>query len=349
MAEIEYREDVSVSQSYRAEYLKCVNDYLAGARAASAGERAKFMLPEALMSRREEYRAEYRAMLGKPLTEYETLKNTPVKVLEDSFVACDGPTEIRRMRLDVLNGFTMYGLLFLPRDRDSVTKETPFLISQHGGAGTAESCSDFHGPNNYNHQTARALSHGAVVFAPQLLLWNVEWSGGEPYNRGALDNALKQVGSSITALEVFGIMRCLDYFVTQPYCNPDHIGIIGLSYGGFYTLMTTAADPRIRSAYASCSFNDKVKLGWSDWTWKNSANTFLDAEIAALVAPRYIAFDAGDRDELFGSENAKAEFARAKTYFAAMGMEDHIFLKTFDGVHELCPTDEALDFLFAHL
>ncbi|MCQ2432547.1 MAG: prolyl oligopeptidase family serine peptidase [Clostridia bacterium] len=346
MAELAFTEDKAVSQPYRAGYLKSVQEYLSRAQAESAAKREAFMPKETLAEHREEYRTKYRAMLGRPLADYETLKNTPVRVVEDSFVADDGNFEIRRLKLDVLDGFTMYGVLFLPDS--GVTKDTPFVISQHGGWGTPELCSDFFGDSNYNHQTRRVLSRGAVVFAPQLLLWNVE-NYGDPYDRQAFDAALKQVGSSITALEVFGLMRCLDYFVTQPYCNPDHIGMVGLSYGGFYTLMTTAADPRIRSAYASCSFIDKIKHNWFDWTWQDSADTFLDAEIAALIAPRHIAFDAGDNDNLFGSESTKSEFARAKSYFAAQGVEDHIFLKTFPGTHELCPTDEAMDFFASHL
>ena len=52
---------------------------------------------------------------------------------------------------------------------------------------------------------------------------------------------------------------------------------------------------------------------------------------------------------LFGSDSTKAEFERLKPFFAAQGAEDHIFLKTFDGDHEMDPADDCMDFLFAHL
>lgn len=345
MAE-QYREESSQSDSYRAGYLESVKSFLSREQARAEERRAAFITPEKLAADPEGYRARYLSMLGIPLSDYKTYAKDPVKVLEDTLVTRTETHELRRMRLEVTEGFAMYGILFLPLS--GITENTPFVLSQHGGLGTPEVCSDFFGDNNYNHQTNRLLARGAVVFAAQLLLWNKE-AYGNPYDRQKLDSDLKQVGSSITALEVFGLMRCLDYFVTQPCCNPDHIGMAGLSYGGFYTLMTAAADPRIRSAYASCSFTDKIRFNWPDWTWKSSAETFLDAEVAALIAPRAIAFDAGEKDPLFGADGTRKEFARAKEYFRAQGAEDNLFLLTFDGSHEMARTDEGMDFLFAHL
>ena len=346
MAYVPFAEEKEVSRPYRVGYLESVRQYLGGLQNAAADRRAVFITPERLAADPDSYRRAYYEMLGAPLTEYDTIKTLPVTCVEDTLVSDDGVCEIRRMRLAVLGDYTVYGILFLPHDR---AEDAPFVISQHGGGGTPEVCSDFYGHNNYNHQTPRLVEHGAVVFAPQLLLWNPEMFG-DPHERQRVDSDLKQVGSSITALEVFAIMRCIDYFVTQPYCNPDRVGMAGLSYGGFFTMMTAAADTRIKSAYASCSFVDAVKYNsFTDWTWKNSANTFLEAEIAALVAPRYLCFDAGDQDQLFGSDSSKAEFARLQPFFAAQGVEDHIRLFTFDGYHELDPADDGMEFFFAHL
>ena len=346
MAYVPFTEEQEVSRPYRTGYLESVKAYLSARQAEAAEKRASFITPARLAEDPDFYRRAYYEMLGAPLTEYETVRQTPVTCVEDTLVADDGVCEIRRMRFAVLGDYTVYGILFLPHDR---AEDAPFVISQHGGAGTPELCSDFFGDSNYNHQTRRLLEHGAVVFAPGLLLWDVKIYG-DPYDRHRIDSDLKQVGSSITALEVFAIMRILDYFVTQPYCNPDRIGMAGLSYGGFFTTVTTAADVRIKSAYASCSFIDAVRYSsFTDWTWKNSANTFLEAEIAALIAPRYICFDAGDKDHLFGSEGTKAEFERLKPFFAAQGAEDHIRLFTFDGGHELYPEDDGMEFLFEHL
>ena len=345
-----YREDPSVGTPYRNGYLASVRKYLQDLRDGAQEKRRRFIDPESLARDREGYRRAYCEMLGSPLTEYDSLRKTPVECRESTPVTVirsdAGDISVTRMRLAVLGDYEIYGLLFLP---ERVGKDTPFVISQHGGAGTPELCSDFYGDTNYNHQTRRVLERGAVVFAPQLLLWSVP-AYGEAFDRGAVDAELKQFGSSITALEVFGLMRCLDYFTEQPYCNPDRIGMIGLSYGGFYTMMTAAADVRIRSAYASCSFEETVGMtAFYDWKWMNSAHLFDEAEIAALAAPRAICFDAGDRDELFGSVLSKKEYAAAKPFFEAQGVGEKIMLKCFDGTHELDPADDCMDFFFRYL
>ena len=346
MAFMHYTEEKEIAQPYRAAYLDSVKAYLAKLQGEAAEKRAAFVTPEKLAQNPEFYRRAYYEMLGLPMTEYETLKKEPVTCVEDTFLTDDGICEIRRLRLAVHGDYIVYGILFLPHVR---AEDAPFVISQHGGGGTPELCSDFYESNNYNHQTLRLIERGAVVFAPQLLLWNAEIYG-DPYERRRIDSDLKQVGSSITALEVFGIMRLLDYFVTQPYCNPEHIGMAGLSYGGFFTMMTAAADTRIKSAYSSCSFVDLiVNNDFTDWTWKNSANLFSEGEIAALVAPRWICFDAGIHDPIFGADGAIAEYERLKSFFEIQGVKDHIFLKVFDGSHEMDQADDCMEFLFAHL
>ena len=88
---------------------------------------------------------------------------------------------------------------------------------------------------------------------------------------------------------------------------------------------------------------------FSDWKWQNSGYLFDEAEIAALISPRAVCFDAGDRDELFGSGMSKKEYAAAKPFFEAQGAGDRIMLKCFDGGHELDPADDCMDFFFHHL
>ena len=163
MAYVPFTEDKAVSRPYRVGYLDSVKHYLASLQNEAAEKRASFMTPQRLAQNPECYRRAYYEMLGAPLTEYAALKNEPVTCVEDTVVADTALCEIRRMRLAVLGDYTVYGILFLPHER---AENAPFVISQHGGAGTPEVCSDFFGDNNYNHQTMRLLERGAVVFAP---------------------------------------------------------------------------------------------------------------------------------------------------------------------------------------
>lgn len=191
------------------------------------------------------------------------------------------------------------------------------------------------------------LIKGVNVFAPQLCLWQVNRFGPDN-KRDELDLKLKQLGSSIAALEIYSIKRCLDYFEKELYCS-GVFGMAGLSYGGFYTLYTTAADTRIKSALSCSHFNDRIKYGWASISFFNAASTFLDAETAALIMPRHLAIEVGDNDELFTPETAQNdEFEILKGY--AKGHGDCFKFHIFKGVHEFCPeNDEAIDWFISKL
>ena len=136
---------------------------------------------------------------------------------------------------------------------------------------------------NYNNLTERVLEYDVDMFVPQLLLWSVENYGTE-YDRENIDARLKSVGSSVTAVEVYSLIRVMDYFEAKD--NIKYFGMIGLSYGGFYTLYTAALDTRIKSAISCAFFNDRSVYSRSDWTWWNSCEKFGDAEVACLISPR---------------------------------------------------------------
>lgn len=98
--------------------------------------------------------------------------------------------------------------------------------------------------------TRRVLRHGIAVFAPQLFRWDEKY--GRRPDSGQMDQQCKQLGGSLAALEIHMLRRALDYLATRAEIIPGRIGMIGLSYGGFHTLFTTAAEPRIKVAVSSC-------------------------------------------------------------------------------------------------
>ena len=290
----------------------------------------------------EAHRTKFCAMLGWPLTETE---KRSVPAAETEILGTEGDYEISRMQIEVLPGFRLTGIFlrYMPED------DRPLVISQHGGLGTPELINGFYDGNtaNYNDMTDRLLPHRVHVFCPQLLLWNVE-TYGEPYDRKTVDARLKRVGSSITAVEVYAIMRSLDWFENRFPRSP--FGMIGLSYGGFYTLFTTAADTRIRSA-VSCSFFSKRKeYAWTDWTWTNAAALYDDAEIACLAYPRQLCVQMGDHDNLFAIGHTETEAGRVRDYIREAGVDGDWFdCVVFDGTHELCRDDRYIARMIADL
>jgi hypothetical protein len=166
------------------------------------------------------------------------------------------------------------------------------------------------------------------------------------YDRISHDAQLKRLGGSITALEVYGITRIIDYFEAQDYVKS--FGMLGLSYGGFYTLFTAACDTRIRSALTCAQFSSRDAYPWPDWVWQSSAFSFDDAEIACLVYPRNLYIAVGERDDLFDYRFAVKSFEKLKK-ICGDDRSDWLEFQTFDGIHEFLRDDGLVERMISDL
>ena len=290
----------------------------------------------------EERRNDFKKQLGFPLwnsPEKNEIKVTS-KVLSDDekFTAYD-------MQLEVIEGIHLYGIYFKPKTDE---KNLPFILLQHGGAGTPETISSLIDNDNYHELGRDLIESGYCVFAPQLLLWHPE-NFGSPYDMGQFDTSMKQLGGSKTAFEVYCLTRAIDYFETLPEIDPTRIGMAGLSYGGMYTLMTAAADTRIKVAVSSCFVNDRRQYAWGDWRYIDQANTFFDPEILTLISPRYIFVEMGSNDELFDSKNYSKIQGDYNLYKEKMNLPDNCIIHVFEGVHEFAMDGKNIDFIKKHL
>jgi alpha-L-rhamnosidase len=345
MIEAEMQEGEYRDLRQRTEYANSIKKYLDDLEVTAK----KTAVDEAFCdaSRREELRLEYINMLGKPLFGYALFGKTLPEARTEPLRKTDTFTSTR-YQLEVMPGFWFYGILFEPTEKSS---KNALVIAQHGGGGTPEIAGSFLWDSaNYNHMVRRVLRKGITVFAPQCLLWNAEYASDfERSERQIIDRKLKYSGASISALEIFSIMRSIDYFTAQDSIDPERIGMIGLSYGGMYTLFTAAADTRIKAAVSSCWFCDRFKsLAVEDWSYRDGVR-FRDPEIAMLVLPRKLYIESAERDEVFKIEYVKPELERLKVYAEKSGCVDSLKIKIFDGVHELDKADDGINFLIENL
>lgn len=346
-----YRESYETGNPFREEYLAGITKMLKKKQEEVSEERRKF--DGELSQNPEEYRKKLAHMLGWPLDErmkrIEGLEDMSCKTsappsVKRYLVAQEGDVSIYRMQIEVMPDFWYYGILFLREDG----RKRPFVISQHGGAGTPERCSTLlkTGSGVYNDMSRRILQYDVNVFAPQMLLWD-EKLYPITYNREHIDNMLRQCGGSITALETYCLMRCIDYFETQEYVEAESIGMVGMSYGGMYTMFMTALDKRIKAAVSCSYFCERYQEERSDWTYFNAGRTFQDAEIVMLARPRKIFLAMGDRDALFSADGSKREFKRIKEVFA--DYKEWTDLTIFSGKHEFIKENDLFDRLFEEL
>ena len=341
-----YREPPEAGNAFRETMLAEVKALVRSERRKADRRRKQYFKPElSSVAAYEESAATYREelvkMLGWPLTDH---RPTDAPSVSQQRVGTDSLGRISRVLIETLPGVQTYGLFFRPPGKGPF----PLVVSQHGGGGTPELCSGFFGSANYNDMTRRILRRGAAVFAPQLLLWNCE-SFGPNHEKDVIDRRLKQLGGSLAALDLHRILRSLDYFAKRRDIDADRIGMIGLSYGGFFTLFAAALDRRIRAAVSSCYFNNRKMYDLVDWVWFNAANQFMDAEVGALVCPRPLHVEVGKADELFHVRHARPEARRLEAVYERLGIGERFEYEEHDGGHELDKSDKGIDFLCRHL
>lgn len=340
---MKYSEGYNKASQNRKDYLDSILNVIEKKRIEADKNRKNHF--EEMKANLEKYRKELGDMLGWPLNAQETgvLSATSTLLCEEDGV------EVFRMQFNLKIGISFSGLLF----KHKTDKKLPFVIAQHGGGGTAELCSGLLeiGTQNYNQMVERTVKKGANVFAPQLFLWNPNifepalnensWIGG----RQEVDVKLKQVGSSITAIEIYSIQSVIDYFEDKDFVDKDKIGMLGLSYGGFYTMHTAAFETRIKAAYSCSQYNDSYKVFFPDWVWFNSANKFLTNEVASLIYPRKFLISVGTNDVVFPVDSAKEQFDNLKQLLPG----DWTELEVFEGDHEFSKNEDMLDKFFAAL
>lgn len=343
-----YHGDIHDGDKYRREYIESYKKLLERKLKEGRAKREDFMPPEKLVNDSEFYRNEYLKMIGFPFD----LVTDKIPNVKEEYVGEDDMCSISRLSIEVADDFFFYGILMKPHG----VKKAPLVVAQHGGGGTPEYCSDMWNENNYNFFTKRALEQGFFVFAPSLMLWTFSIDTGEkfptfdiPSNRKETNDDLKHIGYTITGFEVFCIMRSIDWLCAQDFIDETRIGMMGLSYGGYFSLHTAAADTRIIAAYDAASFNDRDNVFLHDWRYYNGANLFHDAEVAALCAPRRLLIDVGKTDKVFDYSYSSAEAERIYKYYKAYGAEHNFRFNLWDGEHRFDTTLNGFEYFFEAL
>ncbi len=340
----DYREKRGDFLKGRDEYKSSILSVVKKLEEKSAAE--KDVYTQDIFKDSEKYREDYKRMLGWPLWGYNDEKDAE---LTTEKLCDDGEYEVFRtfFKLDI--GVVAYGLLYKKKDG----KKRPMVFVQHGGAGSPELISGFYtgDTSNYNDMLQRVIKYDVNAFCLQTL----NWSSGDSENdygsltdRIEIDSRLKRVGSSITAIEVYVYKKMMDCFEKQDYVK--NFGMVGLSYGGFYTIFVMAADTRIKAGISCSWFNERRKRAWSDWSFQDAEKMFGDAEVAALIYPRRIWIEMGDSDPLFDKGNTKTEFDRIKKAADKAGVSmDWAELVIFEGDHEFCKDDAPIEDIMKYL
>jgi dienelactone hydrolase len=150
-------------------------------------------------------------------------------------------------------------------------------------------------------------------------------------------------------------LRTVDYLASRPEVDPQRLGCVGLSLGGYRSFLLAVLDPRIKVA---------VDVGWmtsfASQIRRHVVNTigltfhiaglyrYLDLpDLAALIAPRALLVINGSRDSLFAPEGVRAAFDKIGACFRKAGVADRQHCRLYDAPHRfnLQMQDEAFKWL----
>lgn len=331
-----YEEDVRISNPGRAEQAKELDTYIVRAQKDSSRLeklfRPDYSSPRAFEKSTVPLRNSYCRAIGYPPPgEPDNEPPQITKAGEDSIGT------YYRARISVLPGVHAIGLYIVPKGLVERHGKSPLIISMHGGGGSPE-VALFHGGANYHDMVRGAVKRGYVVWAPQHLF---SAEGYPPDIRNRMDTRARLVGTSITAIEIAKISRSLDVLLKRPEVDSKRVGMVGLSYGGFYTLATMAVEPRIKCGVSSCYFGcqdwryERYELSVpSDFQFMDAFTLFQDPELIALICPRALEIQAGAKDNPSHVDGGRKLAPKAARYYEKLGMGNRFRFTVFDGGHE---------------
>jgi dienelactone hydrolase len=136
-------------------------------------------------------------------------------------------------------------------------------------------------------------------------------------------------------------LRTVDYLATRPEVDPQRIGCVGLSVGGFRAAHLAGLDPRIKAA---------VVVGWMS-SYGAMLETKLTSigfmkiipglyhvmdlpDLVSMHAPGGLMVIHGTQDRLFPPEGVAAAFEKIGAVYAKAGVPERFRGVTYDGPHE---------------
>jgi dienelactone hydrolase len=259
----------------------------------------------------------------------------------------------RELKIPVLPGVYATGVYLRPKTAHAKAR-LPLVISAHGRGGMPPETADgtLGGIGKSRRDLSwHALKHGYAVWQPVYVHYDEDGSDF----RDRLTVRAWQAGTSLPAIEIAKTVRALDALLKRPDIDPDRVAMMGHSYGGFYTLYTTALEPRIRVAVVSAYFNDREAVlnasepdGFLDWRFPDSLTQWRDPSVAALVAPRPLLINAGNQDQLFPIAGARKAAPEIRHVYERLGVGDRFKFREYVARHDFDGAT-AMRFIDRHL
>ena len=150
------------------------------------------------------------------------------------------------------------------------------------------------------------------------------------------------LGLTVAGMWAWDLMRLIDYAAARPETAGQPVACIGLSGGGLQTLFLAALDERIACAVVSGYFygarDSLLELsGNCDCNYIPHLWEYADmGDIAALIAPRPLLFEAGTQDPLNGArgiDNVLEQVENTRKAYELLDVPERLEVDVFEGEH----------------
>jgi dienelactone hydrolase len=194
--------------------------------------------------------------------------------------------------------------LFVPAKREG---RLPAIITLHQTVPQGkDEPAGVKGPHPWMFFATYYAERGYVTLAPDAIGYGERTAGGTAATGFELADAAPILDAhpdmTVLGLMLYDVTRAVDYLHTRPEVDPERIGVMGHSQGGFLTNMVLGLEPRLKVGVASCGYglfrtDTAFATRWAApnsaylprlWLYRKDPNEvpidFL--QIMALAAPR---------------------------------------------------------------
>lgn len=238
------------------------------------------------------------------------------------------------------------------RPANASRTDFPLVVCLHGIGGSPEMIlgDDESAPPSYHAYGRRLTEHGFAVLAPYLVN---NFAG-----RGRLHRMALLLGTTIWGLEIQLLRRWLDFALADLPVDAGRLALWGFSMGGSYTMYTLPLEPRFAAGIVSAWFNQRVrKMIIEDPHYTCFLPTaeehaflpglltqFSDQDLLALICPRPLLIQTGERDSVSWPPLVKEEFEAGRTAYDRLHLSERLQWHLHHGGHEI-EFESGLDFL----
>lgn len=324
------------------------NYYLAKVRAVErrASERKAALSTKA---EAEAYVADVRERIAKAFAPMPT-KKTPLKAKVVGVLDRDGYT-VEKVIFESRPGFLVTANLYLPKDRPG--GKVPGVVGSCGHSANGK-CAEAY--QSFSQGLAR-LGTACLIFDPigqgersqyvdpagKLLV------SGATREHNQCGNQMELVGEFLGSWRAWDGIRALDYLLSRPEIDPEHVGITGNSGGGTLTTWLIGLERRWTMGAPACfvttwrrNFENELPQDNEQCPPRSLALGLDHDDYLAAMAPRPLIVMAQEKD-YFDARGSEEVYGRLRHLYGLLGAEDKVALQVGPDPHGYSqPNREAM-------